>query len=356
MKRTQWLVYVGLAVLLIGSGYGIFTWMNKPMGEALALQTPIQEEILTTEIQPTSAQPTAIVENATAVVPTAPAATPTAQPTEMAGNCGNTGRMQLLVIGLTSPTEGEAIGADAIRLVTVDFDQPSISVLTLPALLWLDTPVLADFDQQQYWLTAVYTVAYDAAEGDIEPIRARKATHAVAQTIVDNFGYIPDHYITFDDGVFVRYIDQLGGIEVDLPEAVDGTVEGYGIYPAGLQLLDGKSTLNFARLFRPNGISGHDVWGNLKRQNMIVKAMIIETAKPQNWTKIPGLLDEVHRSVITDLSLNQTIDLACMVQEVGESTQMLAVSDDMAKLDRFGRMVPDAEAIKALIAEMDPRE
>jgi anionic cell wall polymer biosynthesis LytR-Cps2A-Psr (LCP) family protein len=179
------------------------------------------------------------------------------------------------------------------------------------------------------------------------------ATQAVAQTIVDNFGFVPDHYITVDERAFIESVDTLGGIEINLPEAVDGASEEYGIYPAGQQILDGMRTLNFARLFHPDGVEDLDTWGNMARQKMVVQAILAEALKPQNFTKIPALADGLMRGVVTDLSLKQTLDLVCMVEKVGQNTQTLGVSEEMVTLDDSGRMIPDLEAIKQLIGPMN---
>ncbi len=353
MKRNKFVLFAGLAVLLIGIGSGIVVWMNHPMGQTLTLQTPAQLAVPESEAQPISKQAAPIVEKTSTIVATTPTNAQTNQVIGNANTCGNTGRMHLLVIGLTAPNVEEALGADAIRLVTIDFDQPSAAVVTLPVYIWVETPVLSEMGIDHLHLTTVYWKAYAAAKADTEQIRARVATQAVAQTIMDNFGYMPDHYITVNDSGFVEYVDALGGIDVDLPKAVDGTAEGYGIYLAGPQHLDGKHTLNFARLFHPNGVTGLDIWGNFERQNIVVKAVLDGMLKPQNWTKIPALVEQIDRAMDTDLSPDQLMDLACIAQKVGENTRMLTVDETMVAKDIQGRMIPDTEAIKSLIAEMD---
>lgn len=350
MKSRQWILLAALAILLIGGGYGAVAWMNRPMGQSLSLQTPSPVE---TEAQPTSEQAAATPETTSTLPAQIPAPTLTAAPTQVAGICGNTGSMRLLVIGLTTPTKEDVLGANAIRLVTINFDQPSAVVFTLPAMLWVNPPATADFGVEPIQLTAVYRKAYTAAKDNPEQVRAQKATQALAQTIVDNFGYTPDHYITLDEGVFIKYVDALGGVEINLPKAVDGKSEGYGFYPAGPQLLDGTRALNFARLYHPGGTSAYDVWGNQGRQNLVLKAILAATLKPQNWTKIPGLMVEIQGTAITDLSLDQTLDLVCMVKEVGKNTGMLGINKDMVTLDASGRMIPDVKAIQRLIVEME---
>jgi LCP family protein required for cell wall assembly len=219
-------------------------------------------------------------------------------------------------------------------------------------MLWVDTPVLADLEIEEVPLSAVYAEAYGRVNSASERFRTQVATQALAQTILDNFGFVPDHYITVDEEAFVEYVDLLGGIEVDLPEAVDGTSEGYGYYQAGVQLLDGTRTLNFARLYHPSGMDEFDLWGNQERQNLVVRGILAATLKPQNWTKVPALMNEVLGAVVTDLSLQQTLDLACMAEKVGDSTRMLEVSEEMVSMDESRRLIPDVEAIKELIAQM----
>ena len=348
MNRTRWLLLTGLAVLLLGGGYVVYYLVNRPMSQTLTLTTPTQE---VAQQVPTDT-PTPLVKTPT-VVAAMPAATATTSPTDVPNICGNTGSMRLLVIGLTLPTDGEVLGADAIRLVTLDFDQPSATIMALPALLWVDTPALAEFGVEETYLTAVYMEAYENRKVTSQRLRHQLATQALAQTIIDNFGFVPDHYLVVDERVFVESVDTLGGIEVNLPEAVDGTSEEYGIYPAGQQTLDGISTLNFARLFHPDGVEDLDTWGNMVRQKLIVQAILAETLKLQNFTKIPALADDLMRGVVTDLSLKQTLDLVCMVEKVGQSTQSLGVSEEMVTLDDSGRMIPDLEAIKQLIIQMN---
>ena len=352
MNRARWALFVGLVAILLGVGFGVLAWINRPMGQTLTLQTPTQ---LTAPIavQPGSKQPAAPV----GITPTSamamPVVTKTAPPAGVAKNCGNTGSVRLLVLGLTTPTDVEILGADAIRLVTINFDKPSATIMTLPALLWVNTPALADLGIKQLELNLVYNTAFSAVKDSPKEVRDQKATQAMAQTILDNFGFVSDHYITLDEEAFVKYVNALGGIEINLPKAVDGTTEGYGIYPAGKQVLDGQHALNFARLFHPDGAAGLDIWGNLERQNLVVKGILAATLKPQNWTKIPSLVKEVNQAVVTDLSLNQTLDLACMAGKVGGNARMLGVGEDMVKVDGLGRMIPDVEAIKRFIAQMD---
>ena len=125
MNRNRWLLLAGLAVLLVGGILVVYYLFNRPMSQPI---------------------PTTALE-------------------EVSTNCGNTGTMRMLVIGLTLPTDVEVLGADAIRLVTLDFDQPSATIMSMPARLWVKTPTLLDQGVEESELAAVsQSIVIDAAE------------------------------------------------------------------------------------------------------------------------------------------------------------------------------------------------
>lgn len=352
MNTKRWLIFIGLAIFLIGIGYAVVAWMNRSSGPAFTLQIPSTRPPTMNSLQ-IATTPTPFFEDGKMTATLPPEVTRETEPSQAGRTCGNVGTVHLLVVGLTLPANGDILGADAIRLITINYSQPSVTILTIPAMLWVKTPALTDLGVNQIQLAAVYSTAYSATVSEPVEIRAHKATQVLAQTIVDNFNYVPDHYITVNDAEFSKLIDTLGGIDIDLPNAVDGSSEGYGLYPAGHQQLDGTRALNFARLFHPDGIRSQDVWGNLERQAIVVKAILATSIKPRNWAKLPELISKAQQTVITDLSPEQTLRLTCVTQEVGENTQIRMIGQDMVSRDQFGHLIPDYEAIHRLITEIE---
>ena len=64
------------------------------------------------------------------------------------------------------------------------------------------------------------------------------------------------------------------------------------------------------------------------------------------------MIHEVRSAVYTDLSINQALDLVCMVEAVDENMRMIVIEETMIQRDSSGRMIPDREAIRGLISEM----
>ncbi len=324
MKRIFFIILLGVILTLLGITGVAFALAKAQLGPSLELDIPPQVQ----------AKQQAAIQSA---------------PQAQQKTCGNTGVMRLLVIGRASPITAGLYGADAIRLVEVNFDTPAVGILTLPVQLWVDTPVLANAGVEKAPLNQVYQIAWETARGEPDPVRSRKATQALAQTILDNFEFVTDHYVTVEEAPFIEFIDQLGGIEVNLPEAVDGTMEGYGVYPSGVQVLSGLRALNLTRLMHPSGQAQPDIWGSLQRQTIVIQGMRDTLLKPENVGKILDLAKAIRKAVITDLSVDQAHDLACMVEEVGNQARLLAVTPDMVSYDDESHMIPNIEAIKVLL-------
>jgi hypothetical protein len=179
LNRAQWALFAGLVALLLGVSFVVLAWINRPMGQTLILQIPAQLTG-TTAIQPIPTQSVVPVRKTPTVAMAMPAVTLTTLPAEVAKTCGNTDSMRLLAIGLTTLTAVEIPGADAIRLMMIDFDKPPATIMTLPALLWGETPILANLGVEQLELNLVYNTAFSAAKDNPNEVRNQKATQAMA--------------------------------------------------------------------------------------------------------------------------------------------------------------------------------
>jgi anionic cell wall polymer biosynthesis LytR-Cps2A-Psr (LCP) family protein len=323
MKRLGWILSIAGFVLVLCLVVVAFA-LVKPLGPALELDVPekavpVQAAVNRPELQ------------------------------AQKKICGNTGVMRLLVHGRASSIETGQFGADAVRLVVVDFDTPAVAILALPEGIWVNSPVLADQDIEQIALNMVYQTAWETAKGEPDAVRTRKATQALAQTIVDNFEFVPDYYVTVEEEAFTEFIDEIGGIEVNLTSAVDGTPEGYGFYNAGVNTLDGLRTLNLTRLLEPVGGPSPDIWGRLARQDAVLQGLRAAAAKPAN---LDDLVKAIRKAITTNLSVDQVLDLTCMVDEVGSEAQLLTVGPELVTIDAQGHMIPDVEEINKLIEQM----
>ena len=247
-------------------------------------------------------------------------AEPTAKP--ISGSCGLTGQKYILLIGQDNNEGLPPYGAEAVRILKVDFDSYKAVSFALQRDLYLDTPHLnTDYGIKNSPLGTVYHYAYQRVGNQSNAHSI--ATNAIAQVIYDNFDIIADHYITIDQDLISNVIDLIGGIEVDIPEAL--TTESHS-FSAGSQTLNGKQ----AAAYLGYKASVSDEWNRIKRQDLILNALSEKLMSAEILPQLESIYEEVSGSVITDFSLEDIMAFICVFKEFPiDETQYYTFTEDM---------------------------
>ncbi len=323
MKRGIWIaIAIGLVLILIGV---VVILMYIPLGPALTNKntayTPtvvsaeytLTPSLVTETIPPVNATLSPTVDFS----PTPTLLTAVASATSEGSSCG-TGSMTVLALG-----EGvQSHGADAIRLVRVDFDNKRIDLLSLPSNLWVKTPGLSSAGIREATLSNVYFLGKTRAQGE-ERLKIFAAVDLLAKTLQANFGYLPDHYFVLNEAAFSEFVDALDGVDVTLPAPVDGRPEGVGKYPAGRQHLNGQEALDLVRLISTNETD------MINRQELIIQAVYQSLMTPQNWVRLPALVDAFHNNVFTDFSVTQLLEVSCVLNQTGVVVNQVQVGTQL---------------------------
>lgn len=118
------------------------------------------------------AEPLSLVLAATAVPATPEAGQPTPPPTSVpstAKTCGASGSLTVLVIGRDEHYWQPPYGADAVRVVKIDYSNKSVHVFAFPRDLLVQTPSLeAAYNFKEYRLGPLYTFIREK-EGNVHP-------------------------------------------------------------------------------------------------------------------------------------------------------------------------------------------
>lgn len=274
MRRTisQVLLGVVLVGLLVG-GFATVRAYQKPLGPAMSLDKAL-------------AAPTA-----------------TAAPADAGKSCSLSGSMTVLVIGRDDNVWEPPAGADAIRLVKVDFGQKTAKVFTFQRDLLLSTTALkGKYGFEKNRLGPVYEDVLKKGATDID------ATNAIAQTIIENFGVAPEHYITLKESLVGPLIDTLGGIEVEVPTAL--TIENVKI-AAGKQVMNGATAMLYMRDLPATPTE----WTRVDRQNAVLQGLMKKATDPAVITKVPDLYAKFKEAVVTDLTPEQLTGFACVASQ-----------------------------------------
>lgn len=314
MKRLGFFVFMVFVSLLLAGALAALNQMHRPLGPALELSGA------------------------------AAATTPTPAATVNTSVCPGEGAVNLLVLGLASPETPGQRGADAIRLVHLDFDRPAVAILSLPPDLLVGTTQLTS-------LTRVYWMAHQENSG-ADDLRHQQATQALAQALLDNYGFAADHYITVNQPAFARMIDALGGIQVNVPEAILDVPEGWHSFQAGEQTMTGDQALDYVRLLNPSNQTYPSEWNRFARQNLVIRAALSAALKPATWDQLPNLVSELNNLLVTDLSAAQLLEMACLVQEAGDQVRLLELPTEEVSANGQLGMIVNPDNVRSLIDEM----
>lgn len=242
--------------------------------------------------------------------------------------------MVLLAIGADNRDNTYLYGlADVIRIVRVDFVTPRVTVLSLPRDLWVEVPGISE----HYGIThGKLNQAYFYGNPGVGYYDGPGAGPGLlARTLALNFGIIPEHYLAVNMQTFVRIVDAVGGIDLVLEEAVDGRpvddrTEDMGYFPAGPHHFTGAEALRFSRIRKVDNVFRRD-----DRQNQVLCALREKVLSPQVLDDIPEILSAFQGSILTDLSLAQMGQLACLAPRVSpENLRMASLPEEMLTASR----------------------
>ena len=323
MTRSQKAILSVLFILVCSIGaFGVWLWQGRwqqPLGPALHIPTvtPFQLPVTWTPdpnvIATRQAAPTAVPVLRASPLPTL---------TSTVGLCGAPPLMNILAIGADTRGDNYTYGlADVIRLVRVDFVTPRVTVLEIPRDLWVEIPDIADnLDGQDHEkLNQAYLYGNPGFGYTDDPAQG---PGLLARTLSLNFGTQIDHYAAVNMRTFEKIVNAVGGIEVTLPEAVDGrTAEDTSrrlFFPAGTHHLDGTRALTLARIRIKGGFARGE------NQNRVLCALRDRLTSPGVIPQLPDLIRSFQNAIQTDLSPQQLGQLACIGTKIPSGNLVFA--------------------------------
>ncbi|SRR6266496_905600 len=317
MTTFQKVIIAFLAVIALALfGLVIFLYSGawqKPLGPALQLATVTPLGLPATWTPDPNATRPALSTVIPAPVSAASPA-PTETPNPAVGLCGAPAVMNILAIGTDARADSYNYGlADVIRLVRIDFVNPKVTVLEFPRDLWVEIPDIADNinGQDHEKLNQAYLYGNHGFGYSDDPAQG---PGLLARTLTLNFGTNIDHYTAVNMKTFVKLVNAVDGIDVTLPEAVDGrTAEDTNkrlLFPSGTHHLDGTRALTLARI----RIEGTFVRAD--NQNRVLCALRNKLMTPDVITKFPKLIQSFQGAIQTDMSPQQLGQLACIGTQI----------------------------------------
>ena len=192
--------------------------------------------------------------------------------------------------------DNDAGGSDTNMLVRFDAENKKIDVVSLPR----DTLM-----SNGHKLNSSYN------NGGTEKLRSN---------IEDMLGVPVDFYVSVDLKGFIALIDQIGGVEFDVPCDMDYDDPYQDLhihFKAGLQKLNGQQAMEVVR-FRHNndntGYGGRQDLGRIGTQQAFLKTVAQKLMKLEN---VPAMAETFLKYVKTDLTLGNLMWLANQALSMG---------------------------------------
>jgi LCP family protein required for cell wall assembly len=259
-------------------------------------------------------------------------------------------RVTILVMGLDyRDWEGEGPSrTDSMMLVTMDPTTRTAGMLSIPRDLWVNVP---GFDYGKI-NTAYYL-------GELYSLPGGGPGLAV-QTVENLLGIDVNYYAQIDFSAFENFIDQIGGIDVEVPYEMTVDPIGPGntvTLEPGTQHLDGPTALAYAR--------NRDTWGSdfdrADRQQQVIMAIFDKMTSlgtlPKLIANSPTIYNNLRYGIHTNLSLKQIISLAWTASQIPRENIKKAVigpneTERSFSPDGLDILLPNMDAVRALRDEV----
>jgi LCP family protein required for cell wall assembly len=244
-----------------------------------------------------------------------PILTPTPQPIPVGGPqpepWDGASRVTVLVMGLDFRDWELGEGpprTDTMILLTLDPLSESAGMLSIPRDLWVSIP---GFNYGKINTAYQLGEAYNLPGGG--PGLAMK-------TVEGLIGVPIQYYALIEFSAFVRFIDEIGGVKVNIPDRIKIDIIGDEVgeiwLKPGVQTLSGDYALAYARARKT---SGGDFDRAQRQQQVILSVrdrILSYDLVPILIQKGPVLYDEIASGVITNLGLDQAFQLAWLAQQI----------------------------------------
>lgn len=218
-------------------------------------------------------------------------------------------KTNFLLIGTGGEGHDGANLTDTLIVASLDQQNKQVKMISIPRDLYVD---LADTGGQR--INKVYDTYLNEGEtGAIEKLE---------ETITKITGAEIQYYVKVDFDGFVKIIDALGGVEVNVEDTIHDPFypKGETIYyetfhiDAGLQTLDGETALKYARSRKTT--SDFDRARRQQQLMAAVKDKALSLDLLTNPDKLQKLYSSIDSSIETDLTVSEILELGKLSQDI----------------------------------------
>ncbi|MBR9666894.1 LytR family transcriptional regulator [Bacillus cereus] len=190
---------------------------------------------------------------------------------------------------------GEAIRTDALLLATFNKDSKTVKLLSIPR----DTYTYIPIEKKKDKITHAH--AFGSAKN------GKNGGPQASIDAVEKLMNVPvDYFVKFNFKSFIKIVDDLGGVEVDVPVEFteqDSNDNAEAIHlEKGVQKLTGEEALALART---RHIDSDAMRG--QRQQLVIEAILKKLTSVGSVTKVGNIIDDINGQFVTNLTFDDML-------------------------------------------------
>jgi LCP family protein required for cell wall assembly len=247
----------------------------------------------------------------------------------------NTGRVNILLLGIGGSNHDGPYLTDTIMLVSLDVKEKKISLLSIPRDL--SVPVENSTEWTKINNIDAFAEAKVAGSGGV----------AASEAVANILGVPVDYYIRVDFDGFKNIIDKIGGIDIDVPNTlddymypIDGQEDNPDYYARyehlhvekGMQHMNGILALKYARSRHGAGAEGSD-FARARRQQLVLQAVkdkLLTANILFNPVLVAQIISELTSHINTNLQVWEIVKAWSMFKDVNKDDIITKVIDNSA--------------------------
>ncbi len=257
-------------------------------------------------------------------------------------------RINILLLGLDYRDWEAGQGpprSDSMILLSVDPASKTAGMLSIPRDLWVNRP--SGFGYGKINTAYMLGEAYQLDGG---------GPGMAMQAVSDLLGVGVDYYARVDFETFATFVDEIGGVKIDVPETI--TVDLLGDAPSktlqpGVQTLSGEIALAYARA---RNTAGSD-FDRARRQQQILLGIrdriLTFDMLPSLIQRAPYLYYQMQAGIDTNLTFDYLVKLAWLMKDIPAGNIHYGIIgpeqvEPMVSADGQSILVYDPQAVREL--------
>ena len=331
-KKTALIVLAVMIGLLAALVIGVVIYYNSMLNKMNQVKVPtIEYTDFTTEATEPSSEDTQATEETT--LETEPHVASSAD------------YVNFLIVGQAA-REGETeMFADTMMLCTVNTYEKTLTLTSILRDSFVQYPQYTDTAGRSHTggrikLTAIYHLGYLCTNSKAD------AMGLINLTLYKNFGIEVDHNIEIDFDGFVKIINMLGGVDIELTQAEadwlnekyipfeDRITEKY-VCVEGMNHLEGYAALSYARLRKAAGDNDSDIVRTGRQQKMV--SILLEKIRNLSIGELQNLANEILPLITTSMDNKQITD--CLLTFLPMLTDIQLITGGKCPAESWGELV-----------------